>query len=76
MRMYHSLIMIVGDGRDADADARARLIARLDEALEPSTTDIEDVVSDIAIALLGRSITFGPAAPSSPVPNGMRVRGL
>jgi hypothetical protein len=72
--MYHGMIVIVGD--DRDADARARLIARLGEALEPSASDIEDVVSDIAMALLGRSITFGPAAPSSPVPNGVRVHGL
>lgn len=74
MRVFHSVII------DLDAGTVAELKMRLEDGIGMLSSgrgaDLEDVVHDIATALLGRSIVLGPALPESTVPNGVRVHCL
>lgn len=74
MRVFHSVII------DLEAGTVAELRMRLEDGVGMLTAgrgaDLEDVVHDIAAALLGRSIVLGPALPESQVANGVRVHCL
>lgn len=75
MRVFHGVIIT------CKAETMAELRMRLDDGFEmlaaaQHDADLEDVVHDIAAALLGRSITLGPVLPESTVPNGVRVHCL
>ena len=74
MRVFHGVIVDLGTG--TVEELRMRLEDGVELLAAGHRADLEDVVHDIAAALLGRSIVLGPALPESRVRNGTRVHCL
>lgn len=74
MRAFHSIVVL------ADAGVVTELRMRFEDGLAmlsgPRGPELEDVISDLAAALLGRSVTLGPVLPECGVSNGVWVHGL
>ena len=79
MRTFHSIIVATEVERIAELrlrfeDGLALAISRTQQ--EHELSELEDVILDVAAALLGRSVQLGQPLPCSSVPNGIRVHGL
>ena len=74
VRAFHGVVVT------ADAVVVAELRMRLEDGLAMLSgsrgPELEDVVRDLAAALLGRSVSLGPVLPECGVPNGVWVHGL
>lgn len=78
MRTFHTTIVPAEVFRIAELRLRFEdgLALAISQGSGDREHEIEDVILDLAAALLGRSVQLGPALPSSAVPNGVRVHGL
>lgn len=78
MRTFHATIVPAEVFRIAELRLRFEdgLALAISAPERDREREIEDVILDLAAALLGRSVQLGPALPSSTVPNGVRVHGL
>lgn len=89
MRAFHEIVFM-GNGESSELLA-ATLVERVEVGfvllsgiqqaqghvdVETLLRELEDVVQDVAVALLGRSVTLGPELPASQVRNGVRVHCL
>ena len=76
MRTFHEVIVSVVGNEVMVSELKVRLDEGIRMLDGPRGQELEDVVHDIAVALLGRSIALGPVLGRSGVTNGTRVHGL